>query len=195
MTPICAEALTASIELYCADGTALQSDNAGHQRSPRLLSKCPPDKTQRKGDMLHAMKPVMAILHLERAGRLAVLCDGQLLLLDADTLEGHPLPGVKVSCKRLLASEPCVLCCGKRLRGPAVLAASDAGSSPALRDTGLQRLVRGWRRHRVGQQMQVTCNAVKALPKCAAATAGHHGGGGGGGQRRGADSRAAGAGA
>ncbi len=110
--------------------------------------------------MLHAMKPVMAILHLERAGRLAVLCDGQLLLLDADTLEGHPLPGVKVSCKRLLASEPCVLRCGKRLQETAALAASDADSTPALRDMGLQRPVRGWRRHRVVQQMEVTCNAV-----------------------------------
>lgn len=116
MTSLCAEALTASIELCGADGTALQSDNAGHQRSPRLLSKCPPDKTQRKGDMLHAMKPVMAILHLERAGRLAVLCDGQLLLLDADTLEGHPLPGVKVSCKRLLASCAAGSGCGRLMR-------------------------------------------------------------------------------
>lgn len=43
------------------------------------------------------MQPVNSILHLEHAQRLAALSDGLLLMLDADTLEGHPLPGIRVS--------------------------------------------------------------------------------------------------
>lgn len=42
------------------------------------------------------MQPVKEIVHLERVQRLAALCDGLLLLLDADTIEGHPLPATKV---------------------------------------------------------------------------------------------------
>ena len=36
------------------------------------------------------------MLHLQPVDRLAALCDGLLLLLDADTMDGQPLPGVKV---------------------------------------------------------------------------------------------------
>jgi hypothetical protein len=42
------------------------------------------------------MQPVTAVLHLEHAQRLGALTDGLLLLLDADTMEGHPLPGIRV---------------------------------------------------------------------------------------------------
>ena len=34
-------------------------------------------------------------LHHEAAGKLAVLCDGLLSLLDSHSLEGHLLPGIK----------------------------------------------------------------------------------------------------
>lgn len=42
------------------------------------------------------LQPVAMVLHLEHAQRLGALSDGQLLLLDADTMEGQPLPGIKV---------------------------------------------------------------------------------------------------
>lgn len=42
------------------------------------------------------LQPVTLVLHLENAQRLGALTDGQLLLLDADTMEGQPLPGIKV---------------------------------------------------------------------------------------------------
>ena len=42
-------------------------------------------------------RPVTAIATCEAASRLAVLCDGLLMLLDADTLEGQLLPGIKAN--------------------------------------------------------------------------------------------------
>lgn len=42
------------------------------------------------------MQPVQDIRHLHSAHRLAVVCDGQLLLLDQELLEGHSIPNIKV---------------------------------------------------------------------------------------------------
>lgn len=52
------------------------------------------------------MQPVTAILHIAIAKRLAVVCDGSLLLLDYESLEEYTMPGLKVCC---LASVTCVL--------------------------------------------------------------------------------------
>lgn len=61
---------------------------------------------------LRCVQPVVSILHLEHAQRVAALCDGLLLMLDADTLEGNPLPGMRVSCTRTRAStQPSELQC------------------------------------------------------------------------------------
>jgi hypothetical protein len=46
------------------------------------------------------LQPVTSVLHLEHAQRLGALSDGLLLLLDADTMEGHPLPGIRVTPPR-----------------------------------------------------------------------------------------------
>jgi hypothetical protein len=46
--------------------------------------------------LVRCLQPVTRVLHLEYAQRLGALSDGQLLLLDADTMEGQPLPGIKV---------------------------------------------------------------------------------------------------
>ncbi|KAK9806735.1 hypothetical protein WJX72_000925 [[Myrmecia] bisecta] len=40
-------------------------------------------------------KPINAICHLETAGRLAITCDGELVLLDHESLEGNRVPGIK----------------------------------------------------------------------------------------------------
>lgn len=40
-------------------------------------------------------KPVQDICHLHSAHRLALVCDGQLLLLDQESLEGHSIPNIK----------------------------------------------------------------------------------------------------
>ena len=42
------------------------------------------------------MQPVQDICHLHSAHRLAIACDGQLLLLDQESLEGHSIPNMKV---------------------------------------------------------------------------------------------------
>ncbi len=44
------------------------------------------------------MQPVTAILHIAIAKRLAVVCDGSLLLLDYESLEEYTMPGLKVGC-------------------------------------------------------------------------------------------------
>ncbi|KAL3142970.1 hypothetical protein ABBQ38_003253 [Trebouxia sp. C0009 RCD-2024] len=50
-------------------------------------------------------KPVQDICHLHSAHRLAVVCDGQLLLLDQELLEGHSIPNIKAVSA--MASSPC----------------------------------------------------------------------------------------
>lgn len=55
------------------------------------------------------MQPVTAILHVAIAKRLAVVCDGSLLLLDYESLEEYTMPGLKVCC---LAS--CCLCLARQ---------------------------------------------------------------------------------
>lgn len=44
------------------------------------------------------MQPVTAILHIAIAKKLAVVCDGSLLLLDYESLEEYTMPGLKVCC-------------------------------------------------------------------------------------------------
>ena len=57
------------------------------------------------------MQPVTAIVHIAGAQKLAVLCDGGLLLLDYESLEEAPLPGIKVICGVLpIASRPAACC-------------------------------------------------------------------------------------
>lgn len=46
---------------------------------------------------LYAVQAVKQVVVLEGVGRLAVLADGLLVLLEADTLNGSPLLGLKVS--------------------------------------------------------------------------------------------------
>jgi hypothetical protein len=42
------------------------------------------------------LQPVTAIIHIAVAKKLAVLCDGALLLLDYDSLEEYTVPGIRV---------------------------------------------------------------------------------------------------
>ena len=44
----------------------------------------------------HVMQPIQDICHLHSAHRLAIVCDGQLMLLDQESLEGHNIPNIKV---------------------------------------------------------------------------------------------------
>lgn len=43
------------------------------------------------------LQPVESIYDIPAARRLAVLCDGMLILLDKESLEGQAVPGLKVS--------------------------------------------------------------------------------------------------
>ena len=49
---------------------------------------------------LNEMQPIASIAHIAAARRLAILCDGQLILLDEETLDGQALPGLKVRSER-----------------------------------------------------------------------------------------------
>ena len=48
------------------------------------------------GSDVLCMQPVTAIVHIAAAQRLAVLCDGALLLLDDESLQEYSLPAIKV---------------------------------------------------------------------------------------------------
>ena len=58
-----------------------------------------------EGHRRACMQPVSAIVHIAGAQKLAVLCDGALLLLDYESLEESALPAIKV-CRAPL-SKPC----------------------------------------------------------------------------------------
>ena len=61
-----------------------------------------------------ALQPVTAIHHIAGIDRLAAVCDGNLLLLDPESLEEWHVPGAKVAAELL----PCLL---EHLQGPGVL--------------------------------------------------------------------------
>ena len=46
--------------------------------------------------MYVGLQAVAGICHLPAALRVAALIDGVVMLLDEQTLQGHPLPGIKV---------------------------------------------------------------------------------------------------
>ena len=56
--------------------------------------RCSPVLLLRKPSIPQAVK---AVLHLQQVDRLAVLCDGLLLLLDADSMDGQPIARVSRS--------------------------------------------------------------------------------------------------
>ena len=77
-------------------------------------------------------KDVRTIVHCEAAALVAVLSDGVVTLLDAESLEGHVLPGIKVciwhaqlrrllcsTCRRPAVPEDSVGCCKGKLWGAA----------------------------------------------------------------------------
>lgn len=48
------------------------------------------------------MQPVTAIHHVAGVDQLAAVCDGNLLLLDPDSLKEWHVPGAKVRCDAIL---------------------------------------------------------------------------------------------
>lgn len=75
------------------------------------------------------LQPVLGICHVAAARRLAILCDGALVLLDEESLEGQALPGLKVHLKCLICC--CLLavaCCHHACRRECELAAKNSVS-------------------------------------------------------------------
>lgn len=68
-------------------------DTGGASPGARIVKGMP-----RKQCCMHHVlfQAVSGICHLPAASRVAALIDGVVMLLDEQTLEGHPLPGIKV---------------------------------------------------------------------------------------------------